>query len=327
LPETNDLRLKSLYNWLNRLRDHAQSITPQRGAGGMKMTRTPAGVIHQAPPPPPRGEAGIRSVTNWYLPPVTITRKTAEGVTLGAFTWHGLIGFGPHATGPAANENNEEGQGGFGSDTLFGLDYGWGLGWTTNDITYRVDPLVCAGSGAAFSFSQDLAFYLIDLPPTIRNQILGSTYTQTDQTASGFDERTFNYAYPGGNDGGYTHFPFDTLSTEVANGPAATDDYAAYIDPSYFPGATLYIGKPNRWASADRFFYYDEFFGANIELNPGWVDLNVDARRWTPAGLVENHMRVTVGLAGGGWLVPAGTAGSTEITIPVNQDSNYVPTG
>ena len=102
------------------------------------------------------------------------------------------------------------------------------------------------------------------------------------------------------------------------------------VDPPYFPNATLYIGNPNNYRRTDRFFYTDSYFDATIELNPGWVDLNVSGRRWMPAGLVENHLRTppiyfSAGLCYGLNNVPLTTAGmpGNAWAIPINQDTNY----
>jgi len=46
LPESSDLKHRSLYNWLNRLRDYCLSTTLQVSGGG-KLIRGPSGTIYQ----------------------------------------------------------------------------------------------------------------------------------------------------------------------------------------------------------------------------------------------------------------------------------------
>ncbi len=345
LPETDDFRLKGLFSWCNRLRDYAQSITLMRSADS-RLERTPAGtLLRPARDSTPR-DLGIRSVTNWYLPPITITETDRDGFSNPRqFTWNGLIAFGPWVGGAAANEENIYGTGGYGSDTLFAFDYGVS-GFVDGENTsppsnfvWDIDPVVWPGFADFQDAADNAAFYLVDLPPTLRNQIVGGTFTQQDQRETGLTEWLFDYAYANGQPTLpqiYDRYPFDSTNGTyygdgVGNGTgsgAATDDYTAYIEPSYFPGSTLYIANPNRLRTSRRYFYQDAYFGATIELNMGWVDLNVDARRWMAAGLVENHMRVQIATNGSGVMIPPPNASvglDGNLYVPVNQDSNYYP--
>jgi hypothetical protein len=67
LPESQDLRLRFLYNWLNRMRSYVLSCTPQMPAGNIKLQRTPSGYTYCVPDTPPGSAPAAGGSTLYYF--------------------------------------------------------------------------------------------------------------------------------------------------------------------------------------------------------------------------------------------------------------------
>ena len=311
LPETSDLRFKALYNWANRLRDYCQSLELMRSAGA-RLTRTPAGTLNAPSRVSRRGDIGVRSAFVWQLPPTEIIQTDQQGNEISTFEWYGLLAFGV-VEGIVSDDSSW-----FSGDSIFGTDYPEGA----YVPIYDLDPIIDPNTG--------LSWYLVDFPPTFRAEIaiaasaLGSL--PSDYYIFGWSD------WGAGDDKAQSESPtfgsgpigtMEVLNTSSPL-PACSDDYAALIDPPYVPGSTLYLARPNNVSRTDRFFFEDPTFGT-VELNPGWVDLNSDGRRWQPAGLVENRMRVVISANDDGTLnndlAYENDDGNYE--FPVNQDTNF----
>jgi hypothetical protein len=325
LPETDDLKLKHLYAWLNQLRDEVIANTP-RPSSGQRMTRNAAGFTIHPPPKQIPDDTLIRTVILLMLPPaggIPINHLDNSGNIIDSFFWQGVIGVGPipgYYFGDQYDWTN--------GDTAFPSKYSSENEWPmSSSWSSTIDP---SNYAVGFDAAPQAAFYLISLPPTIRYKIIGDTYSKTYLDAARMP------IWEIGSDSKFPDVP--------GNGPNAPGigipldyDYTAVVDPPYFPRATLYIFRPNNLTPiGEKYQFTDPDLSADpIDLSVGWVDMNVDGRRWMPAGLVEGHMRIVLnvgpdtavtGSRGGVILDSTGHPVTNPLlSIPIIQDSNYAP--
>lgn len=154
-----------------------------------------------------------------------------------------------------------------------------------------------------YDLPETIDYYMVSLPPLLRARIGAATYS-----AQKFDASEFLYD--------------DTFAT--VNGPFGEvfldEDYQVVINQPYVSPQMLYIFKPHHDQFGQRARYYAIIQGQEVELNQGWVDLNVDARCLLPAGLVEGAMRVEVTLDDDGMVDPEG---ENIVEFPVIQTTNH----